>query len=166
MTSEQRRVTAVSLGGSCFVIHHSCGLYPGSNGHSCFVIRHSFVIRASSFVILWSIAMPETPSTSSEREQELERVLADYLHAIESGQPPDREEWLRRHPDLASELRFFFRNRDDVERLAGPLKEQSSALPETIGPEGPAVDGVDSTVRYFGDYELVEEIARGGMGVV
>jgi serine/threonine protein kinase len=123
--------------------------------------------------------MPETPPTPSEREQRLERVLADYVHAVEAGQQPDREEWLRRHPDLVSELRSFFRNRDEVERLAEPFKEQSSALPETIGPDGPAVVGrisdisnpshsygAGAVVRYFGDYELLQEIARGGMGVV
>jgi predicted Ser/Thr protein kinase len=110
--------------------------------------------------------MSETSSTPSERDQRLERILADYLHAVEAGQQPDRDEWLRRHPDLAGELRSFFRNRDEVERLAGPLKEQSPALPETIGPDGLPVDGVGAMVRYFGDHELMEEIARGGMGVV
>jgi hypothetical protein len=56
--------------------------------------------------------------TSSEREQRLERVLADYLHAIEAGTAPDRAELRRQHPDLAAELGSFFRNRDDMERMA------------------------------------------------
>lgn len=110
--------------------------------------------------------MSERASASSEREQRLERVLADYLHALEGGSQPNRDEVLRQHPDLAEEMLSFFRNRDAVERLAKPLKEQSPPLPETAGPEGPAGAGVGVTVRYFGDYELQEEIARGGMGVV
>src|SRR5580704_17348649 len=98
--------------------------------------------------------MSETPSTPSERDQRLERILADYLHAVEAGQPSDREELLRLHPDLAADLGSFFRNRDAMLRIAEPIKQQARALPETIGGSETTCDGVGATLRYFGDYEL------------
>ncbi len=103
--------------------------------------------------------------SSAEREQRLERTLADYLHAVEAGTAPDRARLLEQHPDLAGELRSFFRNRDAIERMAEPIKQQMPEM-ETVAPEGARSAGVGSTIRYFGDYELLEEIARGGMGVV
>ncbi len=109
--------------------------------------------------------MPDTTSPS-EHDQRLERILADYLHAVEAGAPPERADLIARHPDLAVDLALFFRNRDAMERMAQPLKQQLPALPETIGACETAPDGSRNTLRYFGDYELIEEIARGGMGVV
>src|SRR5271165_5152448 len=104
--------------------------------------------------------MPDTPS---EREQRLERILADYLHAVAAGTAPDRGELLSRHPDLAADLDSFLRNRAAMERIAEPIKQQLPVLPETIGV---SAAGPGTILRYFGDYELLEEIARGGMGVV
>ncbi|HYH68836.1 MAG TPA: serine/threonine-protein kinase, partial [Urbifossiella sp.] len=99
-----------------------------------------------------------------DRDARLERVLADYLHAAEAGAPPDRAALLAAHPDLADELASFLRNRSAVERVAAPLRDRPP-LAETLGGSdgGP---GPDAVVRYFGDYEIVGEIARGGMGVV
>src|SRR6185295_17262584 len=105
--------------------------------------------------------MPETPLSDSQSR--LERIIADYLHALEAGQAPDRADVLRQHPDLADDLGSFFRNRDAMERLAEPVMRDLAPLPETVGAESGAAGNF---VRYFGDYELLEEIARGGMGVV
>jgi serine/threonine protein kinase len=104
--------------------------------------------------------------SSSEREQRLERILADYLHAVEAGTAPDRAALLQQHPDLAEDLDSFFRNRDEMQRIAEPIKQQVQALPQTGDESGAPDVGVGSVIRYFGDYELLEEIARGGMGVV
>jgi WD40 repeat protein/tetratricopeptide (TPR) repeat protein/tRNA A-37 threonylcarbamoyl transferase component Bud32 len=108
--------------------------------------------------------MSSEPLPPSLREQRFQEVLAAYLQAVEAGQVPDRQDWLARHPDLADELASFFANQEQFARLAEPLQ---SGEPPTLppGPLATAGDGL-GTVRYFGDYELLAEIARGGMGVV
>ena len=112
------------------------------------------------------MANTQPPSSADPR---FERILADYLHAVEAGQSPDRGALLAQHPDLAGELGEFFRNHDAVERIAKPIREEP-ALPETLDGFRSAEEETDIVVapmvRYFGDYELLGEIARGGMGVV
>lgn len=81
----------------------------------------------------------------SARERRVDEAIAEFLEAERGGRAPDPEAWLARYPDLADELRAFLGDRAHFARLAWPP---------------------DTTVRYFGDYELLEEIARGGMGVV
>jgi serine/threonine protein kinase len=101
---------------------------------------------------------------SAGREARMQEVLLAYLQAVDAGRAPDRDELLRQHPDLADELRRYFADQDRMERLARPLRDPEPAtVPPANVENGAAPLG---TVHYFGDYELLEEIARGGMGVV
>jgi hypothetical protein len=111
--------------------------------------------------------MSDNPTASVEREQRLQDVLADFLRAVEAGRVPDRQAILAQHPDLADELASFFANRDQFARLAAPVANPAvpPADAATLGADAAAV-GVGDSLRYFGDYEVLEEVARGGMGVV
>lgn len=92
-----------------------------------------------------------TPTSSDSREQRLQAVLRDYLQARDAGAAPDLQQLFDQHPDLREDLAAFLADAARLEQLAGSLKSAPPPL---------------RTVRYFGDYELLEEIARGGMGVV
>lgn len=87
--------------------------------------------------------------------EKLDEVIAECIGAEEAGEAVDRETLLAAHPDLADELREFFADRDKLRHLAGGMKGWSRQR-QFVPPK----------VRYIGDYELLEEIARGGMGVV
>jgi serine/threonine-protein kinase len=109
-----------------------------------------------------------------EREQRLNEAVAAYLEAVDAGQPLDPAAWLARFPDLAADLLRFFADQQQVNGLLASLRPPPSAdgdagsvmsCPGSSGStEEPAVDG--ATLPYFGDYQLLAEIARGGMGVV
>jgi hypothetical protein len=106
--------------------------------------------------------------------QHLDEVVTAYLKALEAGAGPDRQTWLARYPELAAELAAFFAAQDQVEHLAAPLRPENAVQEAaTLAPSASARRGSPDPadpplgkVRYFGDYELLEEIARGGMGVV
>jgi outer membrane protein assembly factor BamB/tRNA A-37 threonylcarbamoyl transferase component Bud32 len=102
---------------------------------------------------------------SSSREQRLNEVIAAYIEADEAGAAPDRTALLARHPDLAADLELFFRDHDHMRRAAAPPTDPRDV--PTLGAGEPTPAGfVPRMVPYFGDYELLREVARGGMGVV
>ena len=63
------------------------------------------------------------PASPSQRDERLEQILAEYLHAVEAGAAPDRAELLKQHPALAGDLGSFFRNRD---AMVGKVAYQNS----------------------------------------
>jgi tetratricopeptide (TPR) repeat protein len=109
--------------------------------------------------------MSSESKVTSPTESRLDQVIATYLQALEAGEAPDRKELLARHLDLAAELSAFFADQDQFDRLAAPLRAMKPEL--KAGTKGtPTEPSPGTRVGYFGDYELLQEIARGGMGVV
>jgi hypothetical protein len=104
---------------------------------------------------------------STAQEQRVNEVIAEYLKAVQAGEKPDRGQWLARHPELAS----FFADQDQFDRLAAPLRAVlpppcPAAATPAPGDTVPLDSPQQREARRFGDYELCEEIGRGGMGVV
>jgi tRNA A-37 threonylcarbamoyl transferase component Bud32/WD40 repeat protein len=109
--------------------------------------------------------MTNPSSERGQHELQLDALIAEYYEAAERGQPPDRAEFLRLHPDFANELREFFADVGQIEQVAPPLrpaledtKQYDSSRNSSLSPGG--------LVRYIGDYEILEQIGSGGMGVV
>src|SRR5262245_6306769 len=101
-------------------------------------------------------------SENGSTEARLQDAIAAYLQEQQDGRGVDRDEFLARYPDLADELRAFFADHDKMTQAAAPVRD---ALDEESG--GPAPPSQAETFpQTFGDYELLEEIGRGGMGVV
>jgi serine/threonine protein kinase/WD40 repeat protein len=116
---------------------------------------------------------------ASHTPDTVDALIAEYLIAVDRGQAPPREEWINLHPDYARELGQFL---DDLESLT-PNRDYTIALPEignrTTEPDATlsqsVADGklgckaLSNTLPMggvFGEYDLVQMIARGGMGVV
>jgi serine/threonine-protein kinase len=104
-----------------------------------------------------------------ERDQHLDEVVVAYLEALEAGQTPDPAQWLARYPELQTELRQFFADQDKVRHLTEPLRPVAEAarLAAVATPGPRTAAGLPAgLVPSFGDYELLAEMGRGGMGVV
>ncbi len=108
--------------------------------------------------------MSNASSLSADRTRRLEEVLAQYLEAVEAGQAPSRAELLTRHPDLAEEVQQFFANQKGLAALihpAAPPAPPTRANTRVL----PPVPTTQPLLRV-NDYEILHEIARGGMGIV
>ena len=118
-----------------------------------------------------------TENTDNTQNNRSDEVIAEYLQAVEAGGQPDRQALIDANPDCAEELREFFADQAQFAQAARPFKADPPAGDlGSADPNAPTVadavlhdppDPLPGTlVRYFGDYELLQEIARGGMGVV
>lgn len=114
------------------------------------------------------------PST----DDQLELALAEFLQAEEAGQPISRTELLVKYPGITAELTEFCEAHEQLRSAAAPFRQSVEYVvqrweqennplyqPTLDFPRSAAVDAPPRASR-FGDYELLAELGRGGMGVV
>jgi eukaryotic-like serine/threonine-protein kinase len=136
--------------------------------------------------------MDNRDTERDSREYGLARVRDAYQRGADSGRPPSREDLTALFPELTQEINKFF---DDGGPLAAcaPVGRGRESAPEadfverqvdgSINPETPAhgmpisesttlprvessENERDQRVGTFGDYELLQRIGQGGMGLV
>jgi hypothetical protein len=91
---------------------------------------------------------------SPDEQQRLAEVLEDYLDDLEHGRKPDAEALIARHPELATAIQAYLTSLDFVYAATASMRiPEAAPLPA-------------DNARQLGDYTIVREIGRGGMGVV
>jgi eukaryotic-like serine/threonine-protein kinase len=90
-------------------------------------------------------------------------VLADsFLARFRAGERPSIEEYAAKYPQLADEIGELLPALVMLEQDKSGAAEASGIDPD----RGPAAAASGATPRQLGDYLIVREIGRGGMGVV
>jgi WD40 repeat protein len=85
-----------------------------------------------------------------------ERVADSFLARYRAGERPSIDEYAARHPELA----------DQVRRLLPALVLVERDLSLAVDPAPAARGAIGGRSRRLGDYRIVREVGRGGMGVV
>ncbi len=103
-----------------------------------------------------SCCEPSACGTSNTCEDSIvAQLIEEFLEKVERGVPVDQEAWLAQYPELSGVLREHLRGLEMLRAFATEAHELPSADANVAQP-----------YPVFGDYEIVREIGRGGMGVV
>ena len=103
---------------------------------------------------------------SSRRDEQLAAILEQMIEAHHRGEAVDPEAAASETPELANELRQLWAACQLADAIgSGSISDLAE---ETSAGEGShfAPPSAMDLPRQFGDYELLEELGRGGMGVV
>lgn len=94
-----------------------------------------------------------------EQQERLAGVLDDYLSARENNFPPDIDAIVAAHPDLEEALTVSLRSLAFLDRATSQMICNEGAPAASTPPQVPSE-------KRLGDFILVREIGRGGMGIV
>ncbi len=94
---------------------------------------------------------------ASSRDLRVSRVLDEYLDQLRDGAAPAVAELMARHPDLADDLHECLACLDIIHQAAPSPRQEGSFVEALKAGRGTA---------DLGDFRIVREIGKGGMGVV
>ena len=104
-------------------------------------------------------AMTHDPSLHSGTDSELDRLIEELTRRVQAGEAVDLEAFAREHPGYTEPLRRLL-----------PALELLADLGQSVPAENPRGDMVRpepiAGLGELGDFRLVREIGRGGMGIV
>jgi hypothetical protein len=98
-------------------------------------------------------------ASSSDERGPVDLLAEEFLARCKRGEKPTIKEYCDRRPELADEIRDVF----EAVLMVEDLKPGSSAI---SGSPGESVNVDSKRLEQVGDYRLLCEIGRGGMGVV
>lgn len=95
------------------------------------------------------------------------QIVKEYQTELEAGRFPDRREYLERYPELASVISECLDGLELVHRVAPSSVDFGKSSPaERRARRDLLLPGTDVTPAALGDFQIVRELDRGGMGIV
>ena len=103
----------------------------------------------------------ESDDSGIPDDPRLLQAVHEYMQELEAGKKPDRRQWLARYPDLRDALSQCLEGLDILHQAA-PM-----GYPTLLGaPSASGHAGESLPTNPVGDFQIVREIGRGGMGIV
>jgi tetratricopeptide (TPR) repeat protein len=99
--------------------------------------------------------------TARDDDPRVIAALEEYLRACEQGRRPGRARFLGRHPEIAARLEECL---EGLDYLRGAAHHFEAERLDSTSPHSPPCDIRPN--QQLGDYLLLRELGRGGMGVV
>jgi eukaryotic-like serine/threonine-protein kinase len=106
--------------------------------------------------------------SGSQAEAVLEALVEEYVGRLRRGEQPAIGEYCQRHPELAPRIEELFPALGLVEAFKPGAENATDSFHGTEGPLDPNIRARSQagTADRLGDYRIIREVGRGGMGIV